>query len=132
MGFALKSIDTFHFDTLLLFFVYQGLSIMPIHIAECKKGPPKNPINQKFKGTGFNLISQRRILHVPHWSMSEFRGLRDWGAGLLHLDGDSYWSTLVLGGRTRACVQIMKVTRAVIPDSVLWCLVLQKKLEETK
>lgn len=45
----------------------------------------------------FNLISQRRILHVPHWSMSEFRGLKDCRAGLLHLDRDSYWVHLSLG-----------------------------------
>lgn len=83
---------------LIHWFVYQGLTLMfNIQIAGCKKGPPKNPINQKFKGTSFNLISQRRILHVPHWSMSEFRGLRDCGAGLLHLDRDSYWVHLSLG-----------------------------------
>lgn len=45
----------------------------------------------------FNLISQRRILHVPHWSMSEFRGLRDCGTGLLRLDRDSYWVHSSLG-----------------------------------
>lgn len=48
-------------------------------------------------GKSFNLISQRRMLHVPHWSMSEFGGLRDCGTGLLRLDRDSYWVHSSLG-----------------------------------
>lgn len=48
-------------------------------------------------GKSFNLISQRRRLHVPHWSMSEFRVLRDCGTGLPRLDRDSYWVHSSLG-----------------------------------
>lgn len=58
----------------------------------------KNPINQEFSGgKSLNVISQRRRLHVPHWSMSEFRGLRDCVTGLPRLDRDSYWVHSSLG-----------------------------------
>lgn len=58
----------------------------------------KNPINREFSGgKSLNVISQRRRLHVPHWSMSEFRGLKDCVTGLPRLDRDSYWVHSSLG-----------------------------------
>lgn len=43
------------------------------------------------------VISRRRRLRVSYWSVSEFRGLKDCGAGLPRLDRDSYWVHLSLG-----------------------------------
>lgn len=52
---------------------------------------------KSWAGESLNVISQRRGLHVSHWSVSEFGGLKDWGAGLPRLDRDSYWVHSSLG-----------------------------------
>lgn len=60
-------------------------------------GGEKIQLIKSWAGESLNIISQRRGLHVSHWSVSEFRGLKDCGAGLPRLDRDSYWVHSSLG-----------------------------------
>lgn len=88
------SIVTSHQYGLMLSLTTAWGQYTTVQISRVKK---KFQLIRSLAGKSFNLISQRRRIHVPHWSMSEFRGLRDCGTGLPRLDRDSYWVHSSLG-----------------------------------
>lgn len=91
--FACKCDVISHYHALQLFSLAWGW-YTAIHMSTSKN---KIQLIKSLEKKRFNLSPQRRILHVSHWNVSEFRGLRDCWAGLLHLDRDSYWVHLSLG-----------------------------------